>query len=149
LLVGLLVSLLVGLGRVGTRRGCTSTCLGGHARRCATTGCTTRGSTTRGGTTCGRTGGCCGGCATTRDERAHQLELDAAVLGARGVELRALEAGRRNNRLLVAEAGRGQATVLDALLDEVRLHCLGARLRERLVVGELAACLDRLVVGVA
>src|SRR5678815_408210 len=82
-------------------------------------------------------------------ERADQLELHAAVLRARGVELAAREVLGILERHGLAVALRGQPALVDALADEVRLDALGARLRERLVVGELAAGLERLVVGVA
>src|SRR5690606_24735859 len=52
-------------------------------------------------------------------ERADELELDAAVLRARGVQLAALEARRVDNRLVRTEADRGEPALLDALADEV------------------------------
>src|SRR5262249_34523647 len=82
-------------------------------------------------------------------QRADQLELDAAVLGPRRVELAAGEVLRGLGRDRIAVALGGQAFLVDAPGDEVRLYRLGARLRQRGVVGELAARLDRLVVGVA
>src|SRR5688572_32456886 len=78
--------------------------------------------------------------ATTLQAR-HELELDAAVLRARRVQLAALEAGRIDDRLIGTVTDGGEAALFDARLDEVRLHGLGARLRERLVVFELAALL--------
>ena len=71
---------------------------------------------------------------TLRRRRGRQLELDAAVLRARGVQRAALEALRVLDRHGVAVALRGQAILGDALLDEVGLHRVGARLRQLLVV---------------
>src|SRR4051812_7555828 len=82
-------------------------------------------------------------------QRADQLELDAAVLRPRGVQLVALEVLGALDRDRVAVALGGQPRLVDALADQVGLDRVGARLRQRLVVGELAATLERLVVGVA